>query len=220
MLMLKFFSDFIKQFKLKAKMIMSVQTLFGFIIKKAEDGLLQNRYARRKEDKMKAVRTAGLTVFITLFFFVSAYGADTKIGIIDFQKVLRESKGGKAAKAEIETKGKGMEKNLRDQGEQLEKLKKKLEAEAMVMSKEVREEKEREFRIKVGDFKALQKKYADELRDFEGEIIKRVQKDVFDIVEAIGRSGNFQLILEKGAVLYYPDALDVTDELIKRYNAK
>ncbi|MGE0084495.1 MAG: OmpH family outer membrane protein [Desulfococcaceae bacterium] len=169
---------------------------------------------------MKVFRTAWVAVFITLFFFVSAYGADTKIGVIDFQKVLRESKGGKAAKSEIETKGKGMENTLKKEGEQLEKLKKKLEAEAMVMSKEVREEKEREFRIKVGDFKALQKKYAGELREFEGEIIKRVQKDVFDIVEALGKSGSYDLILEKSTILYHPDALDITDELIKKYDAR
>ncbi len=169
---------------------------------------------------MKAVRTVWVTVFVTLFFCVSAYGAETRIGIIDFQKVLKESKGGKAAKAEIENKGKGMEKKLKNEGEQLEKLKKKLEAEAMVMSKEVREEKARDFRIKFDDFKALQKKYAGEIRDFETEIIKKVQKDIFSIVEDIGKSGNFQIILEKGAVLYYPDALDITDELIKRYDAK
>lgn len=169
---------------------------------------------------MKVFKTLWIAVFIALFFFVSAYAADTKIGVIDFQKVLRESKGGKKAKAEIENKGKGMEKKLKSEGEQLEKLKKKLEAEAMVMSREVREEKEREFRIKVGDFKALQKKYAGELREFEGEIIKRVQKEVFDIVESIGKSGAYDLILEKGTVLYHPDALDITDELIKRYDGK
>jgi len=197
---------------------MTVRTVVRIHNKKAEDGLLQNQYARRKEEKMKAVRTAWIMVFVILFFFVSAYGADTKIGIIDFQKVLRESKKGKAAKAEIENKGKGMEKTLKKEGEQLEKLKKKLEADAMVMSKEVREEKEREFRIKVGDFKALQKKYAGELREFEGEIIKKVQKDVFEIVDALGKNGGFDLILEKGTVLYHPDALDITAELIKRYD--
>lgn len=170
---------------------------------------------------MKAVRITWITLFFSIFFFAAAHAAgDTKIGIIDFQKVLKESKGGKNAKAEIESKGKGMESKLKSEGEQLEKLKKKLEAEALVMSKEVREKKEREFRIKVGDFKALQKKYASELREFEAEIIKRVQKEVFAIVEDIGKSGKYELILERGSVLYYPDAIDITNDLIKKYDAK
>lgn len=171
---------------------------------------------------MKAVtmaRMIWMTIFFTIFFFAASHAADTKIGIIDFQKVLKESKGGKSAKAEIEKEGKSRENALKNEGEQLEKLKKKLEAEALVMSKEVREEKEREFRIKVGDFKALQKKYASEIRELEAEVIRRVQKEVFDIVESIGKSGKYQLILERSAVLYYPDAIDITGELIKRYDA-
>lgn len=148
-----------------------------------------------------------------------ALAADVKIGVIDFQRVLKESKGGQAAKAEIEKKGKSYENTLKNQGEELEKLKKKLEAEAMVMSKEMREDKERDFRIKVGDFKALQKKYATEFKEYEASVIQRVQKEVFGLVEKIGKKGGYLMILEKSAVLYYVDAIDITDEMIKQYDA-
>lgn len=37
--------------KFQAKMIVNIQTVSGFIIKKAEDGLLQNRYSGEKRRK-------------------------------------------------------------------------------------------------------------------------------------------------------------------------
>lgn len=168
---------------------------------------------------MRFTKCSTIIAIIVMLIAGGAWAADVKIGVIDFQRVLKESKGGKAAKAEIEKKGKSYESTLKNQGEELEKLKKKLEAEAMVMSKETRESKERDFRIKVGDFKALQKKYATEFKEYEAGVIQRVQKEVFGLVEKIGKKGGYLMILEKSAVLYYVDAIDITDEMIKQYDA-
>jgi outer membrane protein len=160
---------------------------------------------------------------VSLFTFLlisQAAAADMKIGVVDFQRVLRESKGGKAAKAEIEKKGKSLEASLLKKGKALEAEKKKLEAEAMVMNEASRENKAREFKIKVMDFQALQKKSAEDFKQYEGDVIRRVQKEVFGLVEAIGKKGNYTLIIEKSAALYSPDGIDITDQLIKMYNKK
>ena len=45
-----------------------------------------------------------------------------------------------------------MELELKQKGGEIEELRKQLERESMVMSKEKREEKEREIRIKLNDF--------------------------------------------------------------------
>ncbi len=158
-------------------------------------------------------------IIICLLFATSAYSASAKIGVIDFQRVLRESNAGKAAKADIEKKGKSMENSLKKRGKEIEKLKKKFEAEALVMSGKTREDRQREFRIKLNDFKELQKKYAMDFKAYEAKTIKKIQKDVFKIVQQMGKKGGYSLIIEKGATLYYPDSADVTDMLIKKYNA-
>lgn len=169
---------------------------------------------------MKAVRIAFITAVIALLWANVSFSANTKIGVVDFERIIQESTAGRAARAEIEKEKEQIESKVRETGRQIEDLKSKLEAEALVMSKEMREQKGREFRIKVNDFKELQKKSAQDFRAFEAKIIQRIQKDVFEIVKQIGDKGNYLLIIEKGAVLYYPDAIDVTDELLKRYNAK
>ncbi|WP_373500665.1 OmpH family outer membrane protein [Desulfococcus sp.] len=169
---------------------------------------------------MKFNKFAWMVSLLTVLLTAQVFAADIKIGVIDFQKVLRESKSGKAAKAEIEKKGKSVESSLVGKGKALEAEKKKLEAEAMVMNADARETKAREFKIKIMDFQALQKKSAEDFKDYEMEIIRKVQKDVFSLVESIGKSGNYTLILEKSAALYNPNGIDITDQLIKMYDKK
>ncbi len=173
-----------------------------------------------KEEILKFNKFAWMVSLLTVLLTAQVFAADIKIGVIDFQKVLRESKSGKAAKAEIEKKGKSVESSLVGKGKALEAEKKKLEAEAMVMNADARETKAREFKIKIMDFQALQKKSAEDFKDYEMEIIRKVQKDVFSLVESIGKSGNYTLILEKSAALYNPNGIDITDQLIKMYDKK
>jgi outer membrane protein len=156
-------------------------------------------------------------------FVVISYGADVaKIGIIDFQRVLTSSKVGKSAQEEINRKGKKMEADLKVKGAEIEELKKRLERESLVMSKAQRDEKEREFRIKINDLKSLRKKYTEEFKVFEAELVQKIQKDLFELVSEIGKREGYLLIMEKreGGILYSPNAIDITDKLIKRYNAR
>ncbi|MDJ0781154.1 MAG: OmpH family outer membrane protein [Desulfosarcinaceae bacterium] len=149
------------------------------------------------------------------------FAADVaKIGIVDFQKVFETSTAGKAAKDEINTQGKKLEADLKAKGSELEETKKRLEREALVMSREKREEKEREFRIQVNDFKSLQKKYERDLQRTQKRLLGEMRKDVLEIIAEVGKSEGYLMIIEKIGVLYAPSALDISDLIIQKYNEK
>ncbi len=174
---------------------------------------------------MQTCKAALLAAIFCSFCFwgTPLYGADVaKIGIIDFQRILETSSAGKKAQAEIAKQGKQMEADLKEKGAEIEEIKKKLEREALVMSKEMREEREREIRIKINDFKSLQKKYMTDFKMQEQRLVGRIQKDIFKIVEEIGKKEGYLLILERreAGVLYFPKTNDITDKIIQMYNAK
>ncbi len=165
----------------------------------------------------------GLAGTIFLLAFWGGYGvtADVaKIGVVDFQRFLMESDIGQAAQAEIETEGARMENDLKAQGSAIETLEKKIEAEAMVVSEEKREEQLREYRIKIGDLKALQQKYTVALKKLEQELINSVQKEASALAAELGKKEGYLLLIEKNAAIYYPAAIDATDHLIQFANAK
>ncbi len=167
--------------------------------------------------------TLQMAILLILLWALPSFGADiAKIGVIDFQKILETSSSGKAAQAEIKKKGKKMEADLKKRGSGIEDNKKKLEREALVMSKEMRQEKERELRININDLRTLQKKYMADFKKYENRLVSKMQKEVVEIVKTIGKKGGYLLIIERreGGALYYPNSIDLTDHVIKAYNAK
>jgi len=171
---------------------------------------------------MRVFKIAFVTIVFSICSFIgSSYGADVaKIGIVNFQKILEKSDAGKKATAEINKRGKEMEDSLKKKGEEIEANKKKLEREALVMSKEMREQKEREIRISINDFKTLKNKYMADFKQHEALLVRDIQKKVLDIVAEMGKKEGFLVIFEKreAGVLYSPDTIDITDRLIQQYN--
>ena len=162
-----------------------------------------------------------LIIFFGFWWCGQADAADVaKIGIVDLQRVIETSDPGKSARAEIEKEKDIMLQELKEKGAEIEALAKQLERESMVMSKEKREEKEREFRIKQDDFRMLNKKNNEKMQELQKGLLNKVVKDAFTLAEEIGKKEGYLLIIRNETVLYAPNSIDITDQLIKQLNAK
>ncbi len=126
------------------------------------------------------------------------HGAEVqKTGVIDLQKIIDKSNVGKRSSVEIKSQGKKMEQILKKKGAEIEDLRKALDQKALVMSNEAREEKEQDLRVKIDDLKSLQRRYQEVLRDLNINLSKEITKDVFEIVEGIGKQGGYSLIIDR-----------------------
>ncbi len=167
-----------------------------------------------------------ITGALLFVFFLGTFPAGAaeaiKIGVIDLQKILETSSAGKASQAEINKQGKAREAQFKNAKEDLEELKKRIEREALVMSKEAREEKEREFRIKANDLRELETKFKQEIIALNQRLVKQLQDDVVSIVEEVAKKEGYELVVEKneGGVVYVAASSDITDKIIQMYNVR
>jgi outer membrane protein len=166
----------------------------------------------------------GLSITILIFgFSCSGFCADSfKVGVIDFQKIIQESSAGKMTQKQIKTQSDELQKKLLDAKKQLDEMKKTFEREALVLSPEKQQEKQRDFRIKVNDFKKMQQDFTRQIKQLEVKLLNAMQKHVFEISNKIGEKEKFQLIIEKktAGVIFNQNELDITDQIIKLYNLK
>ena len=142
-----------------------------------------------------------------------------KIGVVDIQKILLTSAAGKIAKAEINKNAREMEAALNEKKAEIQKLQETLERESLVMSKEKRDEKEREIRIRVNDIKSLKNKFEGDLKALEGRAVQQIQQEFEAIAKELGKEQGYLLIITNPVVIYAPNSIDITDELIQKYNA-
>jgi len=171
---------------------------------------------------MKAYKIA-CAIWFLIFVFFSTYSmaADVaKIGVVDFQKILENSTAGKSIQAQLKSENEKMAADLQKKGEEIESIRKRLERESMVMSKEMREEKEREQRIKLNDFRNLQKKYRTDLQKLQVKLMQQLQIDITEITSELGKKEGYLLIIDKRPVIYAPNTVELTDKLIQKLNAK
>lgn len=154
-------------------------------------------------------------------FPLTAIGAQpAKIGVVDLKKCVRESVKGKKAYEELKKKKESMQKRLDKKQEELLKLKKNLEKQSMMLSMDAKEEKKRELDQKKREFKYLYEDLKKEMRQAEAQATKGILEELKEIIEKIGKQGDFLMIFEmrSSGVVYFKDKIEITDDVIKAYN--
>ncbi len=170
----------------------------------------------------KLFKTLFISFFIISFFTVSSViAADVaKIGVFDYQRFIENSKAGQKIRKKLTDKKNEFESKLKKKAGEIEKLREQLSKEAIVMSPEKQEEKKREYRIKINDYKALENSYTKEIKTIEFQETKKLLGQLKELIDKIGKDENFLMIVHEKAVLYYPNQLDITDRIIKKHNKK
>ncbi|MBW2038892.1 MAG: OmpH family outer membrane protein [Deltaproteobacteria bacterium] len=166
----------------------------------------------------------GLLFFIFIGLLIPlnfAYAGEAKIGYIDVQRVLNKSRRGIEARKIFQIRGNELNKVIQKSQEELKALKESLEKQAAMLSEEARREKEREYQRKLKELERLVKDSRDELKQMEMEITTKLLKSMEKVVTKLGKEGNYTLILEKkeSFILYAPKEIELTDKVIKAFDA-
>jgi outer membrane protein len=171
---------------------------------------------------MKRIWLVSIIWIVFMGFIPAAFAADAaKIGVIDFEKIMKESSAGKINQKVLNTRGQELKGRLEKEKQDLDEINRSFEREALVLSDEKKREKERDFRDQINDFKKMQEDFANELKSLEIKLINEMQKAVFDIANDLGKKEKYILIIERknAGVIYIPDQVDITNLVIEKYNA-
>lgn len=167
----------------------------------------------------KVAVVAGL---LAMFLWLSAYGASPKIGYVDVQRILSESKRGQEAKARIEARGRELDQQFQKLQQEVNALKEEIEKKGSLMNGNVLREKQRLYEQKVRELNDFVSDSRQELQDMERQAVSEIVKEIEAVIKEMGKKEGYTLILEKqrSFILYAPEELDLTDEVIKALDAK
>ena len=151
----------------------------------------------------------------------TAFAQNLKVGYVDLQQALNKVDDGKTAKARLKKDFDAKQKELNSQQEQVKKLKEQIESQPM-LSEDAKRGKVMEMQKKMYELQQLYVALQGDLAKAEA----KATKDIFDkmgkIIEGIAKEKGYDLVLERteSAILFAKEGMDLTDELIKRYNKK
>jgi len=145
--------------------------------------------------------------------------ADIKIGYVDFNRVRAESKAGIAAVKSVETMLKDKQAQLDQRQKELEKLLSEVEKGSSLLSEDVKRQKEDKLQKDYKDFQRFKTDSEEEIEKKRNEILKQINDELVAVISKFGKEEGYTLILDRSVVLYAPEAVDVTDKVIKAYDA-
>ena len=145
--------------------------------------------------------------------------ADIKLAYVDIQRALNDCRNGKAAKAEFRGRLQRVQEQLEGEQGEVQRLKDELEKKGPLMQPDQRQSLEEQYSRKLRDFQDDYKSTRESLQEKDNEITGAIVRDLATIVRQIGVKNGYTMVMEKGNLLWATPATDITDDVIRNYDA-
>jgi outer membrane protein len=148
--------------------------------------------------------------------------AEVKIGYVDLQRALNEVDEGKAAKALLKKDFEEKQKRLDAGKNEFERLRADFEKQAVVMSDQAKRDKAQDLDRRAMELQQTYQTLQQELMKREQEMTRGIFEKMSVLVREIAEADGFTMVFERNdaGLVYAPPALDVTNELIRKYNTR
>ena len=178
---------------------------------------------------MKFAAKGLVVAFVLSFVLVSAgnavAGQQMKVGTVNLQYILTNSKIAKSAQAQLQAKGDELQKNVQKERDKYETLKNEIEKKKTVWSQEILQDKVRELQ-KIEEFGKIVSRDANfELQSLEKKLMGPILNELGDVITAYGKREGYTLIMDntgqgaRSGILYADETLDISDKLLKDLDA-
>ncbi|MCB9991432.1 MAG: OmpH family outer membrane protein [Rhodospirillales bacterium] len=156
-------------------------------------------------------------VAVCLSFTAPAF-AEGKIGVVNIQEIMSESKAAKSIQEQLQTKRKAYQEEISKHEQTLREEKKKLDE----MSRDTEEAKEEltkkaaEFEKKLMETGKLVEKRKQSLEKAAGDAIAELRKKSIEIISDVADENDYDMILTRQNVVLAQKEMDITPEVMKR----
>ncbi len=163
---------------------------------------------------------------ISLITDSNTWASDTvlKVGYVDIKKVVSESGVWKKTLEDLESEYKTKEEVIKQREVNLKKIEEDLSKQRLVMDEEVKRLKEEEYRKEQRSLKRDVEDWNQEIAEKQREKTRKILSEINNVIKKIARDKGYTMIFDKndkiGAILYASDEIDLTQEVISRYNNK
>ncbi|MCX6565650.1 MAG: OmpH family outer membrane protein [Candidatus Aminicenantes bacterium] len=147
--------------------------------------------------------------------------AQGKIGIIDSQQVLEKSAEGKKVIARLQETEKKNQSAVATLDEQIRQIQTKLNTQRLTLTDEAAVQLQADLERKTVERKRVAEDALASMQELSQRLFMKLQSELMPLVQALGKEKGLDVILDvqKSGAIYWNPAADVTEDIIKRYDA-
>jgi len=162
---------------------------------------------------------AGVLIGLLTSMPVLADGA-ARIGFVNIEAVLFESKTGIQFKADMEKLKKDKSTALRKEGEKINQMREGFEKEMMTLTDAQKLERQKAYQEKFQAFQMSNASAENELRQKQEEYQKTSIEATRRIASEIAKAEKLNAVFVSGAALYMDNGLDITQKVSEKFDSR
>lgn len=139
--------------------------------------------------------------------------ADVRIGVINMERVMRESEPAKKASAKLEKEFKKRSQDLEKARQQVQAMQDDLEKNGPTLADSVRAAKSKELADQSRDLQRRQREYNEDLNARRNEELQSIVERTNTVIRTMAEKENFDLIVQEA--VFASSRVDITDKVIK-----
>lgn len=155
----------------------------------------------------------GLLVTAISLGIATGVNAQSKIGFVNSERVLREAPPAVKAQKKLEKEFEKRDQDLQKLAKQLQGLQENLEKNGVTMSDGDRKSKEREFNEATREFQRRQREFREDLNQRRNEELATVLERANKAIREIAENEKYDAILQDA--IYISPRVDLTEKVIK-----
>ncbi len=160
---------------------------------------------------------ARYTIILALMLINSTVLAENhfyKIGFVNTSRVLKEAPQARRVEERLRGEFEPREAQLKEKRQEILDIEDQLKSIDKSSNRISRRKLERQIRLKVSQLKFFEQEFREDQNLRRNEEIRELQQVIARVLEQLGDSGKYDLILTEG-VSYVSDQIDITTEIIE-----
>jgi len=167
---------------------------------------------------MMKIKQFAVSLILASAFAASPVLANTKIGFVNTERLLREAPLSVNAQKKLEREFAAREQELEKLAKQARDLQAALDKDGVTMSESERKTKERDLGNLSRDLQRKSREFREELNVRRNEELGQIQERARKAIQEIARAEKYDLIVEQA--VYVDPKNDITDRVMKALNGK
>jgi|GEM_PF-1031479 len=148
-----------------------------------------------------------------------AHAAGTKVGLVDWQSVLQQSKAGQEVQQQMQTFGKQLQAQEQKAQAKLKKEQQQFKNNASIEKPAQQKQDKKKFQQDVQAYRQAQQQRRQQFQRKRAQLLEPLQASLENVIQKFAKQNGYDLILDKSAAVYNADAMDVTSAVLKAFDA-
>ncbi|MBL8074887.1 MAG: OmpH family outer membrane protein [Nitrospira sp.] len=146
---------------------------------------------------------------------------ESKIGVINAQRLLNETNVGKRAKDILASFSKNRQALMESEERELRRMEEDFARQASILSPAAKREREEQFRRRMQEYQQKAAELNREVQEKQKEVLEGFRDKVEAVVAKVAKGLGVQVVVDKskgGPTIYHEEGLDISNQVIETFN--